>query len=201
MTHPTAATIAFDPSSTGYSFGVIRPDGNRYTIITSGTRTPATYAEARAHAHELHATYPGALWAVETTAGFLSEARINRQRTKNFDLTDLIQNATWGGYLIGCAPDPGAVITLPANAEGKRPSWRLYLTGYARADDKAVTHSLNYWLKGGLPVRGRNAHGQPVSYAINEHQRDAVGLAVAVNAKLINQNAPQPASKKRTLTP
>lgn len=174
--------IGFDPSNTGYSYGIVGPGtGNRAAIIAHGDRRASTRNAARKHLRELRAEYPEATWAVESVAGYLSAKRVQNQRTGSFDLTDLVDNALWAGLLIGLTPDPDRTVVLPANAMGTRnASWRLYLTRNAKAGSRDVSAALDLFLDGGLPVKSRNAHGQTLAYKINEHERDALGLAVAV---------------------
>lgn len=171
--------LAVDPSNKGYAYAVAQTHGPKFRLITSGDVT-GTRRHQRDTLHALFATHTPDRYGVEDVAGYLSAARQNRQRTGAWDLSDLVDTAQTSGMLIAWAPNPDHVVLLPANGKGNQLSWRLILTRHARADDQAVAHALNYWLDGGLPVRSRNRHGQPLSYKINNHQRDALGLAVTL---------------------
>ncbi|WP_155300629.1 hypothetical protein [Deinococcus kurensis] len=171
--------LAFDPAPNGYAYAVSSYDGRAFTLVDSGERA-GTRTELRAHIRTLVDTHAPTITAVEGVAGFISAARQSRQRSPNWDISDLVQTAVTAGFLQGVllGMTRAAPFTLPANNAGRRPSWRAHLTRDHRAGDKEVAHALNFHLRGGLPVKARKADGTVHAYAISNHVRDALGLAV-----------------------
>lgn len=193
----TPVALAFDPSPDGFAFAVVAlREGMRPHALAAYERRATgefkvvqgpSIRRAREVFHTLLSDYHPTIIAVEGVAGYLSQKRVERQRSTSFDLSTLVDTAIWAGMLIGFAPNPDKVFTLPANGSGHQTSWRFLLTGNRKADDAAVAGSLNAYLHGGLDVLARRTvkvKGAPgvtapqTVYRDNNHKRDAMGLAV-----------------------
>lgn len=172
-------SLAFDTAPDGYAFGVIRRLGHcEFEYEESGGVTGLSKEEIVREARALYQRVAPDLLAVEGFSGFVSSARLLRMR-RSLDISSLMDAAQVTGMLVAALPSPQSTVTLPANgANGDIHQWRYWLTGMYRQGDKGVALALDRMLRGGLPRRGKRKDGTPI-YAVDNHQRDALGLALA----------------------
>lgn len=179
--------LSVDTSDTGGTYSVLGFQGTDelYDLLESGDIEVSDLSKARSQIQQLWERICPSLVAVETIAGYISQARIKRtNNVYNLDLQDLCNAGFWSGFFVACMPDPKQVFCLPANNKPGKPSWRLYLTRNYRAGNKEVAHSLNFWLRGGIPVRSKSLKTGITTYKVNDHVRDASGLGVIAHRML-----------------
>jgi Holliday junction resolvasome RuvABC endonuclease subunit len=144
--------LAFDPGPQRTGWAVLERVDRRSRDVLVGVGCSDSAPHYLARVIEAHAPN---LVAVETCAGFMA----GRAR-----FAPLMATAQVAGLILGLAHGRFETLAMVANAPGRGESWRLLLTGQARAGDDLVLAALRLRM--------------PTLPRMNVHSRDALGLAI-----------------------